>query len=321
MSLDLSQQSGTQEARDDFTLPFAVEALDARGRIARLGGALNNILDQHKYPEQVARAVGEAIILCVLLGSALKIEGRFQLQTKTDGPLNMIVVDFDAPDRLRAFARFNPDNLASVEGSAALLGKGHLALTIEDLAAESRYQGVVSLDGQGLEQAAHQYFQQSEQIPTFVRLAVAQDLKPDGAVWRGGGLLLQFLPKSANRQRRADLPPGDPPPGAIMPEYREDDTWTEARALAGTLEDHELVDPQLASEQLLYRLFHERGVRIFASQGLRDACRCSNERIENMLRSFSPQERSEMVGSDGKISVTCEFCSVRREFEPMVFGQ
>ena len=311
--------------RDDDVLPFAVEPLDVRGRVVRLGPAIDRILARHAYPEPVARVLGEAAALAALLGSSLKFEGRFQLQTRTDGVVDMLVVDFDAPDRLRAFARFDADKLAAAGriGSCELLGAGHLALTIEQGADRSSYQGVVPLEGQGLEAAAHQYFRQSEQIPTLVRLAVAQNVTAGGgAVWRAGGLVVQFLPDSPERQRQADLDPGDAPRGSApptAPDFVEDDSWAEAKALAGTIEDHELVDPTLSSERLLYRLFHERGVKVYPPQTLRDACRCSRERVEAMLRGFSAQDRADMVGDDGRIGVTCEFCSTKRDFDPAEF--
>jgi molecular chaperone Hsp33 len=236
----------------------------------------------------------------------------------------MLVVDFDAPDRMRAFARFDAERLAQAEAAgqtspAELLGRGHLAFTIDRGTETSRYQGVVALEGQGLEEAAHQYFRQSEQIPTLVRLAVAEIVTGEGTHWRAGGLLLQFLPTSSERQRQADFPPGDAPEGTPVHELGEDDAWSEAKALAGTTEDHELVDPTLSSERLLYRLFHECGVTVFDAQDVRDACRCSTERIEAMLRRFTRQERRDMVGDDGRISVTCEFCSVSRDFDPAAF--
>ena len=309
----------SDQAHDDMVLPFAVEPLDVRGRVVRLGPAIDEILTRHAYPPAIARLVGEAAALTVLLGAALKSEGRLQLQTRSDGVVDMIVVDFDAPDRLRAFARFDEARLAETAPGAELLGHGHLALTIEQGSDVARYQGVVALDGQGLEEAAHQYFRQSEQIPTFVRLAVAESLTGAATNWRAGGLMLQFLPASVERQRRADLAPGDAPDGAPIPEVLDDDAWAEAKALAGTLEDHELVDPTLSSERLLYRLFHERGVKVFAPQAVRAACRCSDERIAAMLRNFTQHERDDMVGDNGKIGVTCEFCSTYREFDPADF--
>jgi molecular chaperone Hsp33 len=303
---------------DDVVLPFAVEPLDVRGRVVRLGPAVDHILAQHNYPPPVARLVGEAAVLTVLLGSALKLEGRFQLQTRSDGVIDMLVVDFDAPDRLRAFARFDAAKVSAAPGRE-MLGKGHLAFTIDQGADMSRYQGVVALEGQGLEQAAHQYFRQSEQIPTLVRLAVAENVTGAGASWRAGGLRVQFLPNSPERQRQADLDPGDAPAGHRLPEASEDDAWTEAKSLAATIEDHELVDPTLSSERLLYRLFHERGVKVFRPQAVHDACRCSRDKIATMLRGFTPAERRDMIGDDGRIGVTCEFCSTHRSFDPAEF--
>jgi molecular chaperone Hsp33 len=180
---------------------------------------------------------------------------------------------------------------------------------------------VAPIESGSLEQAARVYFQQSEQIPTFIRLAAGQVVTSSGASWRAGGLLAQFLPHSEERRRQADFPPGDAPEGHAGHEWSEDEAWTEAKALAATVEDHELLDPALPSEDLAYRLFHERGVMAFPVQTLRDACRCSNERVEDMLRSFSQQERDDMVGDDGAISVTCEFCSTLRRYDPGDFRQ
>ncbi|HEY8580384.1 MAG TPA: Hsp33 family molecular chaperone [Beijerinckiaceae bacterium] len=309
-------------AQDDVVIPFAVTPLDVRGRLVRLGPALDVLLGNHSYPPEVSRAVGEASALTALLGSALKFEGRFQLQTRSDGVIDMMVVDFDAPDKLRAFARFDMERLQAARDAGAakvadLLGHGHLAFTIDPGGDMSRYQGVVALEGQGLEAAADEYFLRSEQIPTLVRLAVGEVLGGEVARWRAGGLIVQFLPDSPERRRQADLPPGDAPEGAAADDgFQEDDAWNEAQALAGTVEDHELVDPALASERLLYRLFHERGVTVFDATRLRHQCRCTTEGVETMLRRFSPEERGDMIGDDGMIGVTCEFCGVKRVFAP-----
>ena len=312
-------------AIDDVVLPFAVEPLDLRGRLVRLGPAIDTIVGRHGYPAPVARLLCEAAALCVLLGSAMKQEGRFQLQTRTDGVVDMIVVDFDAPDRLRAFARFDAARLAGAENEgkisgADLLGRGHLGFTIDPGGAMNRYQGVVALTGEGLERAAHDYFERSEQIPTVVRLAVGEIVTGAGAHWRAGGLIVQFLPESEDRRRQADLHPGDAPEGTQAHRIDEDEAWAEGRALAGTVEDHELVDPSLSGERLLYRLFHERGVRVFPPQAVREQCRCSTDSIRTMLKRFTPQERTDMIGDDGRIGVTCEFCSTKREFDPEEFG-
>ncbi|MBU3729918.1 MAG: Hsp33 family molecular chaperone [Beijerinckiaceae bacterium] len=314
--------------QDDRVLPFAVEALDVRGRIVRLGPSIDRLLTRHDYPEAVSHLLGEAVALTILLGSSLKMEGRFQLQTRTDGVVDMLVVDFEAPDRVRAYARFDAERIAALHANerkpAALLGKGHLGFTIDQGPDMSRYQGVVALDGQGLEAAAHQYFQQSEQIPTRVRLAVGETFVGEGGTsrhhWRAGGLIVQFLPTSPERQRLADLPPGDAPEGAQIMAQQEDDAWTEARSLVETVENHELVDPNLSSEDLLYRLFHERGVRVFEHQAVHEQCRCSRDRILSMLKSFSDEERQSMVGDDGRVGITCEFCSTRYFVEPGDIG-
>lgn len=309
----------SDEARDDAVVPFAVEPLDVRGRVVRLGATIDHILAKHGYPTPVARLVGEACVLTVLLATSLKIEGRFQLQTRGDGAIGMLVVDFDTPDRLRALARFDADKLGARLRACDLLGTGHLAVTVEQSDGTSRYQGIVSLQGQGLEDAARQYFDQSAQIPTRVRLAVAENVTGAGVQWRAGGVMTQFLPRSPERRYRADLDPGDAPGGLTMATPPADDAWIEAEALLATIEDHELVDPALSSERLLYRLFHEQGVTVFPAQDVRDACRCSNERIEAMLRRFTPLERRDMTGDDGLIGVTCEFCSTYRAFDPASF--
>jgi molecular chaperone Hsp33 len=309
----------SDEARDDAVVPFAVEPLDVRGRVVRLGATIDHILAKHGYPTPVARLVGEACVLTVLLATSLKIEGRFQLQTRGDGAIGMLVVDFDTPDRLRALARFDAEKLSARLRACDLLGTGHLAVTVEQSDATSRYQGIVALQGQGLEDAARQYFDQSAQIPTRVRLAVAENVTGAGVQWRAGGVMTQFLPRSPERRYRADLDPGDAPGGLTMATPPADDAWIEAEALLATIEDHELVDPALSSERLLYRLFHEQGVTVFPAQDVRDACRCSNERIEAMLRRFTPLERRDMTGDDGLIGVTCEFCSTYRAFDPADF--
>ncbi|WP_375411833.1 Hsp33 family molecular chaperone [uncultured Bradyrhizobium sp.] len=307
---------------DDAVLPFEVASLDLRGRLTRLGPALDDILNKHDYPAPVGKLLGEAIVLTTLLGSSLKFDGRFILQTQTDGPVSFLIVDFQAPDRLRAYARFDAARLAPGLNSGALLGHGHLAMTIDQGADMSRYQGLVALEGGSLEDAAHEYFLRSEQIPTRVRLAVGEEWRGGEGPrhrWRAGGLLLQFLPKAPERARQPDLDPGDAPEGVAAHTVAEDDAWVEGQSLIATVEDVELIDPDLSGERLLYRLFHERGVRVFPSLPLRAQCSCSREAVSAMLKSFAPNDRAEMV-KDGKIAVTCEFCSSVYEFTPEQAG-
>jgi molecular chaperone Hsp33 len=183
----------------------------------------------------------------------------------------------------------------------------------------NRYQGLVALDGGTLEDAAHEYFLRSEQIPTRVRLAVAEELRAaEGGAqhrWRAGGILLQFLPRAPERMKAADLDPGDAPEGTAPHQVEEDEAWVEGRALVETVEDVELIDPDLSSERLVFRLFHERGVRVFDSTDVRSECSCSRPTVETMLRNFSQDDRDHMV-ENGVISVTCEFCSTNYVFDP-----
>jgi molecular chaperone Hsp33 len=320
---ELTRQ-GLEPAGRDAVLPFAVEPLDTRGRAVLLGPVLDQILQRHAYPEPVSRLLGEAATLVTLLGTSLKFDGRFTLQTTSDGPVSMLVVDFDTPDGLRACAQFDAEAVAAAQARgeadpASLLGSGHLAMTIDQGAAMNRYQGIVALDGKSLEEVAHQYFAQSEQIPTVVRLAVGEVLtrEPGAAphrAWIAGGILAQFLPEAPERMRQPDLHPGDAPEGAEFHEVDEDDAWREARALMETVRDDELSDPEMTAERMLFRLFHERGVRIFSPQPIADRCRCSDKRIRAMLKGFTEEERDDMT-VDGRIEVTCRFCNTHYHYD------
>jgi len=307
--------STKDEIWNDIVIPFAIEPLAVRGRVVRLGDTINAILERHDYPVPVSRVVGEAVALTVMLGSLLKLDGQFQLQTKTDGPVDMIVVDFHAPDCIRAYARFDKEAVAALGdgpiATPALLGKGVLGMTIDQGSEKSRYQGIVSLDNSSLEQAAQEYFKQSEQLPTRVRLAVAEYFSGGQRRYCAGGLMVQYLPSSSDKLRLEE-------PAVNM--EQDSDLWDEALALVNTIKDYELVDLNLSSEKLLYRLFHEQGVHIFPSQPLREACTCSEERVLSMIRSFSGSDRDSMVADDGKISVTCEFCSRHYQFMPEDIG-
>ena len=236
--------------------------------------------------------------------------------------MNLIVVDLDAPDGLRGYARFDADAVRKAielgeTRPAQLLGRGHLAMTVDQGAHMERYQGIVALEGGSLEDVAHTYFQQSEQVPTLVRLAVAQlSRRGEGnARWRAGGALVQYLPPHGERTM-PDLP-GDGDfdnPETADTSFAESDKWTTTRSLLSTLADDELADPDVSPERLLFRLFHEQGVRVFEPMPLEERCTCSAERIEAMLRdNFPAEERADMV-VDGEIEVVCEFCSADYHF-------
>ncbi|MEW7007127.1 Hsp33 family molecular chaperone [Lentilitoribacter sp. EG35] len=308
---------------DDHVVPFQVEGLDVRGRVVQLGPMLDQILSRHNYPDLVAQLLAEAAVLTVLLGTSLKFEGRLILQTKGDGPVELLVADFQAPDALRAYAQFDQAklDLAIADGMNQphqLLGKGVMAFTIDQGAHMQRYQGIVEMKGETLSDMAETYFRQSEQIPTEIKLGIAELItKEEDATsqhqWRAGGLLMQFLPHSPDRMRQADLPGGDVPHGSQEASHAEDDVWVEAKALLQTVKANELTDPQIGSERLLYRLFHERGVRIYDAQKVDDRCSCSREKLFGVLSKMEPDELQE-TAIDGKISVVCEFCSTEHAF-------
>ncbi len=310
-------------AGDDHVVPFHVEGLDLRGRAVQLGPMLDAILDRHNYPLPVARLLAETVVLTVLLGTSLKFEGKLIVQTQSDGPVDLVVADFSTPDRVRAYARFDEEALAAAEKGGytqphELLGKGILAFTIDQGAHTQRYQGIVALDGATLEEIAGAYFRQSEQIPTKVRLGVAELLDRDENGkprhrWRAGGMVAQFLPEAPERMRQPDLHSGDGDDGRNGL-FEEDDLWTEAKVMVETIDTDELTDPTVGTERLLYRLFHERGVRVYQPQAVYDRCSCSREKIRNVLEGLS-QEDIESSIEDGLIKVTCEFCSTTYRFQ------
>ncbi|SMD18857.1 Hsp33 family molecular chaperone [Rhizobium sp. RU36D] len=309
-------------AGDDKVVPFQVEGMDVRGRAVQLGPLVNTILARHDYPAPVARLLAEAIALTVLIGTSLKFEGKFVLQTKSDGPVDLLVVDFATPENVRAYARFNEEALAAAvaEGHISpeqLLGTGILAFTIDQGNFMQPYQGIVPLDGTSLEDIAGVYFRQSEQIPTRVRLGAAElyDRDEDGKPrhsWRAGGLIAQFLPEAPERMRQQDLHGGDGDTGEAT--HSEDDAWTEARMLVDTIDADELTDPAIGTERLLFRLFHERGVRVYPPQAVFDRCSCSRDKIKGVLQGFSKDE-IEASEEDDAISVTCEFCSTTYKYQ------
>ncbi|KKX31897.1 Hsp33 family molecular chaperone [Rhizobium sp. LC145] len=314
-------------AGDDRVVPFQVEGLDVRGRAVQLGPLLNAILGRHDYPPPVARLLAEAVVLTALLGTSLKFDGKFTVQTKGDGPVDLLVADFSTPDALRAYARYDEEALGTAieEGKISppeLLGRGVLAFTIDQGRGMQPYQGIVPLDGSSLEEIAGVYFRQSEQIPTKVRLGVAElfDRDEEGRPrhnWRAGGLVAQFLPQAPERMRQPDLHGGDG--DERDSDLATDDAWAEASTLVETIDTDELTDPQVAIERLLFRLFHERGVRVYEPQTVHDRCSCSREKIKSVLEGFTAEE-IEASQEDGQIAVTCEFCSTTYRYDTAEFA-
>jgi molecular chaperone Hsp33 len=286
---------------DDAVTAFQIEGEPVRGRLARLGPAIDEILRAHAYPDVVANLLGEACALAALVGSNLKFDGRLIVEARGDGPVRFVVADYDTSGGLRGYCGFDAEAVETASGGFArpgaksLLGAGHFMMTVDQGPDMDRYQGVTAIEGETLALCAEQYFAQSEQTPTRVRLAVGQ---ADG-LWRAGGMLIQSVAEDDARGSTTEA-------------------WIRTQAFFETVGEDELTDPQLSSQHLLFRLFHEDGVRVFGSQPLRAFCRCSQDRIETVLKSFDAAERADMVEDDGRIRVTCEYCSKTYAVEPQV---
>ncbi len=294
-------------APDDLVGPFQIEGEPVRGRIARLGPAVDKILQSHAYPEPVANLLGEACALAALVGSNLKFDGRLIVQAQGDGPVRYVVADYDTSGSLRGYCRYDEEAVTAASsgfvrpGAKTLLGTGVFIMTVDQGPDMDRYQGVTAIEGETLALCAEQYFAQSEQTPTRVRLAVGQSDLGEGLKWRAGGMLIQNIAEDEARGPTQEA-------------------WIRTQAFFETIGEDELLDPTISAETLLFRLFHEDGVRVFEAKPLQAFCRCSQERIESVLASFEAAEREDMVEDDGLIRVTCEYCSTTYEVRPSAIG-
>ncbi len=278
---------------DDHVQPFQVEALGVSGRVVRLGPALAAVIDAHDYPSPVRDLLGQTVALAAALASALKYDGVFTLQMQGDGPAGLMMADVTSAGGIRAYARIDAGRLADDPGAGApvpaLLGSGHMAFTVDQGPQTERYQGITELTGATMADCAHAYFRQSEQLETAIMLAARGD-GPAAA----GALMIQRLPFS--------------------PEQSEEDAaeaWRRAVILMSSLTASELLDPALATDRLLYRLYHQDGIRVTAGRPLFQSCRCTRERVERTLASF-PRVEVEDMAENGTVNVTCEFC--RKEY-------
>lgn len=291
--------------QDDFIAGFQIEGRAVRGRILRSAATIDQIVSAHAYPEPVARLLGEAAVLAGLVGHALKFDGRLIIQANGDGPVSFIVAEHVAGEGVRGFAKMDRERVLAAVAAAdpqtpmirTLLGEGFFAMTIDQGPDMDQYQGVVPLDGDSLASIAEHYFTQSEQTPTRLHIAVGEAWTQEGGKhWRGGGALLQAVA-------------GDESRGSAQ------DDWDHGRALFETITDAELLDPLLPASELLYRLFHEDGVRIFEPTMLQRRCSCDRERLVRIIASFPPEDQAHML-VDGKIVMTCEYCNRDWDFMP-----
>ena len=285
---------------DDLVGAFQIEGEPVRGRVVRLGPAVDEILRAHAYPDPVANLLGEACALAALVGSNLKFEGRLIVQAQGSGPVRYVVADYDTAGALRGYCRYDADEVAAVSdgfqrpGARTLLGDGVFIMTVDQGPDMDRYQGVTAIEGETLALCAEQYFAQSEQTPTRVRLAVGRANSGDGDRWRAGGVLIQNIAEDDARGSTGEA-------------------WARTQALFETVGEDELIDPLLPANRLLWRLFHEDGVRVFKGQGLHAQCRCSSERVSSVLRSL-PRDELKELEVDGALEVTCEFCNSKYRF-------
>ena len=283
----------------DFVLPFDVIGAGIRGRLVRLDAASSRALGVHALPEPVARVAGEVMALASLLGSALKLDGRLTAQTKSAGPLDLIAADYygaadGKPKGVRGFARFaSAQRFGKKPSFAALTGVGSLAITVEPQRGGQSYQGIVELSPKGIAASAETYFEQSEQLPTLIRLAAAPVFHAGSKEpsWRAGGLMLQATPGVA----------------------RAEDDWERMKTLAATVEDLELLDTALSAETLLWRLFSQEEVRVQPAEPISFRCDCDGERIAAVLASYTEEERHGLADPDGVIRAKCEFCGTVHE--------
>jgi molecular chaperone Hsp33 len=302
---------------DDVVIPFQVGETAVRGRLVRLGPAIDDLLSRHDFPLPLKQLVGETAALVAMLGASLKFKGKLILQAQGDGPVSMVVADYTAGGALRATAKIQEGHEGTVGEAQGpelhfLLRKGHMVMTIDQGADMERYQGVVPLEGPNVAKATVNYFAQSEQIPTAIELAVGRITDEEGReTWRAGGIMAQFMAaEGGNRERGEEV--------ILADDDRE--AWNRAAILLETVKPDELLDPTVTPEALLYRLYHEDGVRVFDGSTAHFACTCNREKIAVVLAQYSRADIEDMI-EDEAIEVTCDFCREQYRFELDETGQ
>jgi molecular chaperone Hsp33 len=303
-------------ARDDIVLPFRIVPFALRGRLVRLGAAIDTILHRHDYPKLVAQALAEALTMAAALAATLKYDGVFSIQTKGDGALRMLVADVTSDGALRGYAQFDAARIAALgDGPVSvprLFGAGYLAFTVDQGADMERYQGIVEMTEPTLAECAHHYFRQSEQFEAGLKVAVTSATGADGIVhWRAGAIMIQRL---ASEDAQGSAEGGDVDPAVAARREDEEDGWRRAMILMGSAKPQELVDPDLPAWKLVDRLFLAEGVEIYRPLELAHRCRCAPARMRNVLRTIPRAELETMREPDGAVRITCEFCNTTQAF-------
>jgi molecular chaperone Hsp33 len=319
---------GKKIAWDDTVLPFQLDNSDIRGRVVRLDGALESVLKQHNYPPQVEALVAESTLLTALIGHAIKLRWKLSLQIRGNGPVRMIATDYYGPTeggdpaRLRAYASFDPEADLNVADPFSLIGEGYFAILIDQGEGMVPYQGITPIAGSSLSACAETYFAQSEQLPTRFQLSFGKIALPDQeAAWRAGGIMLQMMPK-ASPSAMGDG--GSGTNGLLshqdLLEGDEGENWNRVNILLNTVEDAELIGPQVAPTDLLVRLFHEEQPRVFDPQPIRFGCTCSEDRVRQSLSIYAADDLADMVTDDGVLTADCQFCGAHYVLDPTTLG-
>ena len=320
--------TGSQIAWDDTVLPFQLDRSDIRGRVVRLDGVLQQVLKQHAYPRQIESLVAEASLLTSLIGQMIKLRWKLSLQIRGSGPVRLIATDYYGPTedgqpaRIRAYAGFEAGDLVPDADPFSMIGDGYFAILIDQGEGTIPYQGITPISGGSLSACAETYFAQSEQLPTRFSLSFGQSQIPgQAASWRGGGVMLQHMPK-ASPFVAAEAGSGE---GGLLTHGdilagNEGENWNRANLLLDTVEEIELIGPTVQPTDLLVRLFHEEGPRVFDAQPIRFGCSCSPDHVRKSLSIYAVDDIAEMTTEDGIVTADCQFCGAHYEFDPQTLG-
>ena len=318
---------GAQIAWDDTVLPFQLDRSDIRGRVARLDGVLERVLAQHAYPPLIEALVAEAVLLTAMIGQTLKLRWRLSLQIRGKGPARLIATDYfapgedGAPARIRAYASFDHERLDETAAPFSQIGEGYFAVIIDQGRDMTPYQGMTPIAGGSLSACAETYFAQSEQLPTRFAVSFGKSTLPgQQPLWRGGGVMLQHLPK-ASPHARGDASGDDGLLAAAdMLDGDEAENWSRANLLLDTVEDLELVGPAVQPTDLLLRLFHEEAPRVFDAQPLSFGCTCSEDKVRDSLSIYSAKDIASMTTPEGRVTADCQFCGAHYDLDPATLG-
>jgi molecular chaperone Hsp33 len=294
--------------------------------VARLDGVLSGILKQHNYPPQVEALVAEMALLTALIGQTIKLRWKLSLQIQTKAAVRMIATDFYAPEaegepaRIRAYASFDRDRIT--DGPAMdQIGDGYFAILMDQGKGMQPYQGITPLTGQTLSSCAEAYFAQSEQLPTKFALSFGQSTEPGVPQhWRAGGIMVQHMPKASPFAEGGGSGEGGLLHADDLLNEDEGENWNRVNYHLATVEDMELIGPSLPSTDLLFRLFHEEGPRVFDALPVRFGCTCSEDRVRQSLSIYSAKDIATMTTAEGRVTADCQFCGAHYDLDPATVG-